>query len=46
MRVTNFYEIYLFSLGFLYRQLEPQRALSLTDRRDRSIYYSTAQSRV
>ena len=24
-------------------QLEPQRALSLTDRRDRSIYHSTAQ---
>ena len=32
--------------GFLYRQLEPQRVLSLTDRCDSSIYYSTAQSRV
>ena len=31
---------------FLYRQLELQRTLSLTDRWDRSIYFSTAQSRV
>ena len=30
-------------LWLLICQLEPQRALSLTDRRDRSIYHSTAQ---